>query len=71
MQLDRKSLDKLLALNDDQLRRVLRGLLSQYGIDPSAVPLDQFDMGKLRAVLKTAADEDIARFLSAMPKTPR
>ena len=71
MQLDRKSLDKLLALDDNQLRRVLRGLLTQYGIDPSAIPLDQFDIGKLRAILQTATDEDIARFLSAMPKMPR
>ena len=70
MQLDRKGLDKLLALDDNQLRRVLRGLLTQYGIDPSAIPLDQFDIGKLRAILQTATDEDIARFLSAMPKMP-
>ena len=62
MKLDKKSLEKLLTLNDDQLRRVLAGLLSEYGIDPSTVPLEQFDMTKLRGVLSNATDEDIRRF---------
>ena len=64
MQLDRKSLDRLLALNDDQLRSVLRGLLKEYGIDPTAVPLEQFDMGKLRVALSGATEEDIRRFMT-------
>lgn len=62
MKLDKKSLDKLLSLNDDQLRRVLSGLLAEYGIDPATVPLAQFDMGRLRATLAQATDEDIKRF---------
>lgn len=65
MKLDKKSLEKLLALNDDQLRKVLAGLLSEYGIDPSSIPLAQFDMGKLRVALENATDEDIKR-LTAM-----
>ncbi len=61
MQLDQKSLKKLLALNDDQLRKVLAGLLAEYGIDPSTIPLAQFDMGRLRAVLANATDDDLKR----------
>lgn len=66
MQLDKKSLDRLLALNDDQLRMVMRGLLKEYGVDPTAVPLEQFDMGKLRAVLSASTEEDIQRFMAIL-----
>ncbi len=66
MQLDKKSLDRLLTLNDSQLRRVLAGLLAEYGIDPAAVPLEQFDMSKLRATLAQATDEDIQRFTAML-----
>lgn len=69
MKIDKKSLDRLVKLNDDQLRRVLAGLLSEYGIDPSTVPLAQFDMGKLRAVLQTATEEDIERLMAALGGT--
>ena len=66
MKLDKKSLDRLLALNDDQLRTVLRGLLKEYGIDPSGIPLDQFDMGKLKSALSGATDEDIQKFTAML-----
>ena len=49
MQLDRNSLDRLLRLNDDQLRGVLGKLLVEYGVDVSRVPLQQMDMKALRA----------------------
>ena len=50
MQLDKKSLERLLRLNDDQLRGVLGRLLAEYGVDVSRVPLAQMDMTALRAV---------------------
>lgn len=65
MQLDKKSLDRLLKLNDDQLRMVLTGLLTEYGVDVSRVPLATLDMGALRAILRAATEEDIANFLQA------
>ena len=66
MQLDKKSLDRLLALNDDQLRAVMRGLLKEYGVDPSVVPLERFDMSKLRAALSAATEEDVKRFMTML-----
>lgn len=63
MQLDKKSLDRLLKLNDDQLRVVLGKLLTEYGVDVSRVPLAQMDMTALRAILQAATDEDITRFM--------
>ena len=70
MQLDKKSLDRLLKLNDDQLRMVLAGLLTEYGVDVSRVPLGNLDMGALRGLLQAATEEDIARFLQAFGGTP-
>jgi hypothetical protein len=66
MQLDKKSLDRLLKLNDDQLRGVLGKLLSEYGVDVSRVPLQQMDMTALRTVLSAATDEDITRFMQML-----
>lgn len=70
MQLDKKSLERLLRLNDDQLRGVLGRLLAEYGVDVSRVPLAQMDMTALRAVLSAATDEDIGRFLQMMGGSP-
>lgn len=64
MQLDRNQLNRLLRLNDDQLRVVLGKLLAEYGLDASMFPLANMDMSRLRAVLQTATDADIARFMS-------
>ena len=64
MQLDKKTLDRLLDLSDGQLRVLLKRLLAEYGVDPAAVP--QMDIGKLREALRGTTDTDIARFLQLM-----
>lgn len=69
MQLDKKTLDRLLNLSDDQLRLLLGRLLSEYGVDPSVVPLERMDIGKLREVLRGATDEDIGRFMQLLGAT--
>lgn len=66
MQLDKKSLDRLLKLNDDQLRGVIGKLLTEYGVDVSRVPLATLDMSALRAVLQMANAEDISRLLGTL-----
>ncbi len=65
MQLDKKSLDRLLRLNDDALRGVLGHLLAEYGVDVSRVPLATMDMTALRTLLSSATEEDINRLLQA------
>ena len=65
MQLDQKSLERLLKLSDDQLRVVLGKLLAEYGVDVSRVPLAQMDMTALRGVLSVATEEDISRILQS------
>ena len=66
MQLDKKSLDRLTRLNDDQLRTVIGKLLTEYGVDISRVPLATLDMSALRAVLQMASAEDITRLLGSL-----
>ena len=66
MQMDKTQLDRLLALDDEKLRSVLRGLLKEYGIDPNSVPLEQFDMGKLRGALSGATEADVQRFMAML-----
>lgn len=65
MQLDKKSLDRLLGLSDEQLRVVLGKLLTEYGVDVSRVPLAHMDMTALRTVLAAATEEDISRLLQS------
>lgn len=67
--MDKKTLDRLLNLSDDQLRLLLGRLLSEYGVDPSVVPLERMDIGKLREVLRGATDEDIGRFMQLLGAT--
>jgi len=64
MQLDKKTLDRLLDLSDGRV--LLKRLLAEYGVDPAAVPLEQMDIGKLREALRGTTDTDIARFLQLM-----
>ena len=66
MPMDKQQIDRLLRLNDDQLRAVLGKLLAEYGVDVSRVPLAQMDMTALRSVLAAATDEDISRFLQSL-----
>ncbi len=63
MPLDKKQIDRLLRLNDDQLRGVLEKLLVSYGVDVSRVPLATLDIGALRGLLQNASEQDIERFL--------
>ena len=71
MQLDKKSLDRLLGLSDEQLRVVLGKLLTEYGVDVSRVPLAHMDMAALRTVLAAATEEDISRLLQSFGGTYR
>ncbi len=63
MPIDKKQIDRLLRLNDDQLREVLSKLLASYGVDVSRVPLATLDIGALRGLLQNASEQDIERFL--------
>ena len=59
MQIDRRSLEKLLSLNDRQLSLVITKLLAESGIDPAAFNVDPKDIVGLRRALANASDEEL------------
>ena len=61
MQLDRNAINKLLSLNDFQLKIVISRLLKENGRDPSMLNIDTKNMASIRRSLENATDEDIKR----------
>ena len=59
MQIDRKSLEKLLTLNDRQLGLVIKKIASESGIDPASLNINPNDIASVRSALSGATDEDI------------
>ena len=61
MQLDRKMLNKLLALNDRQLQALIDKLAHDYGLDLSQLSGGSKDLNALRAALRNASDGDLLK----------
>ena len=61
MQIDRKSLDQLLAMNDRQLKSVIQRLAKNSGIDPAEFQIDPQSIESIRHALSTASDDDLRR----------
>ena len=61
MQINRENLDKLLSLNDRQLKMMITKIAAQSGIDPAQFNIDANNIQSIRRVLGSATDEDIAR----------
>ena len=61
MQLDKKSLDRLLTLNDAQLAEVIRSIAAEAGIDPSLLGLNPQNINGIRQALGSATQEDLAQ----------
>ena len=61
MKIDRKTLDKMLSLNDEQLKALIRTLADNSGIDLSGFNISTSDISGIRKALTNATDEDIAK----------
>ena len=61
MQINRESLDKLLSLNDFQLKMMINRLAAQGGIDPAEFNIDPSSIESIRRVLSSATDKDLER----------
>ena len=61
MQINRESLDKLLSLNDFQLKLMINKLATQGGIDPAEFNIDTGSIESIRRVLSSATDADLER----------
>ena len=61
MQINRDGLEKLLSLNDKQLKMVIQKLAVQSGIDPSQFNIDTNSIESIRNALSSATDEDLKK----------
>ncbi len=61
MKLDRKALDRLLTLNDTQLKGVIESVAAESGLDLSSFGISSKDIASIRKALAGATDEDITR----------
>ncbi len=61
MQIDRQALDKLLTLNDRQLKTIMLRLAAESGINPADFNIDPKSIESIRNALRTATDEDLSR----------
>ncbi len=59
MQLDKKSLNRLLSLSDRQLQIFVEKLASEYGLDLSRFQIKEGDVQSLRRAIQNASDEDL------------
>ena len=59
MQLDRKALETLIALDDAQLKFVINRLAVNMGVDIGQFNLNTNDAAKIRRVLSSLSDADI------------
>lgn len=59
MILDRNALNRLLSLNDKQLKAVLERLAGESGLDLSALNVSPDDIASVRSALSGATDRDL------------
>ena len=59
MQIDRKMLDRLLMMNDEQLGEVVRTIAAEAGIDPAVLGLNPQNIQSIRQALGSATQSDL------------
>jgi sugar phosphate isomerase/epimerase len=61
MQFDKDAVERLLGMNDTQLRFLIKKLATEAGLDLSSFNISSNDISSLRNALANATDEDIAK----------
>lgn len=63
MELKRENIDKLLLLNDWQLKMIIQKIAKESGIDPAQFNIDLASIESIRYALKNATDEDLKQIV--------
>ena len=71
MQINREGIDKLLSMNDAQLKMIIRHLASQSGIDPAQFNMDTGSIESIRKALSSATDDDLKRVAEQYEKSKK
>ena len=66
MNFGRKSIERLISLNDAELSQIIREIAAEAGVDTSGVILGSAELSKLRAFLSLASADDITRLISGL-----
>lgn len=61
MEINRDSINRLLSLNDRQLKSIIQSLAKDSGIDPADFNIDSNSIVSIRSALSNASDEDLRR----------
>ena len=61
MKLDKRMVNRLLSLNDEQLGAVIKSIAEEAGIDPSVLGLNPGNIQSIRQALGMAREEDLAQ----------
>ena len=61
MNLNKKALERIRSLNDEELAALIRSVATEAGVDPSKLSLSQSELASLRSALAVASIEDVAR----------
>lgn len=59
MQIDQKMLNRLLAMNDEQLGDVIKNIATEAGIDPAQLGLNPQNINSIRQALGGATEQDL------------
>ena len=69
MQINRDGLEKLLAMNDLQLKMIISRLVAESGIDPAQFNMDTGSIESIRRVLGSASDDELRRIAEQYEKS--
>ena len=61
MEINRDSINRLLSLNDRQLKAIIQNLARDSGIDPTDFNIDTDSIVSIRSALSGASDDDLRR----------
>ena len=61
MQIDQKTLNRLLTMNDDQLGNLIQEIAREAGIDPSTLGLNPQNIADVRQALGNATNDDLQK----------
>ena len=64
MQPEKGNIDRILKLDDNQLRRLIAQLAANAGISPDSLSVSDADLASLRRTLTSASPEALARLIS-------
>lgn len=64
MNFDKKSLNKLLSLSDEELIKILKDIAKESGINTSELKIGKSEIMKIRMFLSVATEDDVTRLIS-------